>query len=171
MFMNRFLWRCEIIELNQLNPDEEAAVFAILKPLQGEGDTARYLESEADAAIEEVRRRPQDSHPLSSDAEEDHNVIDFNGTMEPFERIADGIERLIDLLVPKEAVSPTQASPMLAPAQAAAKMRLHEQTVMRWCRERRLQASKIGGKWLIPQESVDAFIRKCEVIHGRRGGK
>ena len=170
MFMNRWLFRHEVIELNQLTSDEHVVVFAVLKPFLGEGGQERFLESEADRTIEEVRR-PRDSYPLSSDEEEDCNVIDVNGTMEPFERIADGIERLIDLLVPKEAVSPTQASPMLAPAQAAAKMRLHEQTVMRWCRERRLQASKIGGKWLIPQESVDAFIRKCEVIHGRRGGK
>jgi len=170
-FMNRRLVKQEIIGLNELSPEEAAAVFAILKPLQGAGDTARYLESEADAAIEEVRRRPRESRPLFGWIEEDRDVIDFNGTMEPFERIADGIERLINLMVPKEAVSPTQAPPMLVPAQAAAKMRLHEQTVMKWCRERRLQASKIGGKWLIPQESVDAFIRKCEVIHGRRGGK
>jgi excisionase family DNA binding protein len=171
MFMNRWLLRQEIIDLNELSPEEERAVFSILKPYQGEGERARFLESDADAAIEEVRRRPQDSNPLSSGGEEDRNVIDFNGTLEPFERIADGIERLIALLMPKEAVSPTQAPPMLAPAEAAVKMRLNEQTVMRWCRERRLQASKIGGKWLIPQESVDAFVRKCELIHGRRGGK
>jgi excisionase family DNA binding protein len=78
---------------------------------------------------------------------------------------------LIEVLVPKTAVSPTPAPQILAPTEAAEKMRLNEQTVMKWCREGRLQASKIGGKWLIPQESVDAFIRKSEVIHGRRGGK
>ena len=77
MFMNRFLWRCEIIELNQLNPDEEAAVFAILKPLRGEGSSVRFLESDADAVIGQVRKkRPLDSDSLSSEVEEDRDVIE-----------------------------------------------------------------------------------------------
>lgn len=76
MFMNRWLFRHEVIELNQLNSDEQKAVFTLLKPLQGEGDRARFLESEADAAIEEVRRRPRDSHALSKWIEEDDEVIE-----------------------------------------------------------------------------------------------
>jgi len=97
-------------------------------------------------------------------------MIAINQEMEPFERIALGIERLIEVLVPQEAPS-SPAIERLSPLAAAKQMRLNEQTVMKWCREGRLVASKLGGKWLIPQESVDAYIRTCEVIHGRKGGK
>jgi predicted DNA-binding transcriptional regulator AlpA len=159
MFLNRFLRRCRIIALNQLNPDEEAAVFAILTPLQGEGDTARYLESEADAAIEEVRRRPQDSHPLSSDAEEDHDVIDFNGTMEPFERIADGIERLIDLLVPK-------TSELVGTEYIASKIGKSKQWIGKMAERgtipKNCVAPKVGGGriWRFHRDKIDAWLKE-----------
>ena len=100
MFMNRGLLRQEIVEQNELSPTEEAAVFSILKPFKGLEEKTRFLEAEADAAIGEVRR-PRDSHPLFVRVEEDRSVIDFNGTMEPLERIADGLDRLIEVLVPK----------------------------------------------------------------------
>ena len=61
--------------MNHLTPDEEAAIFSILRPLQGAGEKTRYLESEADAAIGEVRRRPRETRLLSSDVEEDQDVI------------------------------------------------------------------------------------------------
>jgi excisionase family DNA binding protein len=76
-FMNRKLVKQEIIDLNELSPEEAAAVFAILKPLQGAGDTALYLESEADAVIAQLRKvRPSDSRPLSKWIEEDDEVIE-----------------------------------------------------------------------------------------------
>jgi predicted DNA-binding transcriptional regulator AlpA len=154
---NRFLRRCQIIELNQLDSDEEAAVFTILKPLQGEGDTARYLESEADAAIEQVRRRPQDSHPLSSDAEEDPNVIDFNGTLEPFERIAVGIERLIDVLVPK-------ASELVGTDYIASKLGKSKQWVGKMAEKGTIPKNCIaprvcGGRiWKFYRDRIDAWL-------------
>ena len=91
--------------------------------------------------------------------------------VDPWVRIADGLDRLIEVLVPKTAVSPTQAPQILTPTEAAEKMLLEKQTVTKWCREGRLQASKVGRKWIIPKESVEAYIRKNEVVHGRRGGK
>jgi len=172
MFMNRWLSRAEIVELNKLDAVEESLVFARLGVHRKSGAVDCFLEQDADRVIGLVRRRPpQADRPSFCVEAEDVEVIDFNAAAGPFERIADGIERLIEVLVPKEAVPPERAAPMLAAAEAAAKMRLHAQTVMRLCRERRLVASKLGGKWLIPQESVDAYIRTCEVIHGRKGGK
>jgi len=172
-FMNRRLVKQELIDLNELSPEETAAVFAILKPLQGAGDTALYLESEADAAIEEVRRRPQDSYPLSSDAEEDHNVIDFNGTMEPFERIADGIERLINLLVPKERepASEGKDKEFYDPTEAAELLGVRPQSIMKWCRQGKLQGHKIGGgrDWRIRRDAIERHLRRHQLINGQKG--
>jgi hypothetical protein len=75
MFMNRWLFRHEIVELNELNTEEQKEVFAVLKPILGEGGKERFLESEADRIIEEVRR-PRDSNLLSGWIEEDVEVIE-----------------------------------------------------------------------------------------------
>jgi excisionase family DNA binding protein len=78
-FMNRRLVKQELIDLNELSPEEAALVFAILKPLQGEGDQALFLESDADALIAQLRKvRPSDSCPLSKWIEEDDEVIEQN---------------------------------------------------------------------------------------------
>ena len=75
MFMNRWLFRHEVIELNQLTSDEHVVVFAVLKPFLGEAGQERFLESEADRIIEEIRR-PRDSNRLSGWIEEDVEVIE-----------------------------------------------------------------------------------------------
>ena len=75
MFMNRWLFRHEVIELNQLTSDEHVVVFAVLKPFLGEAGQERFLESEADRIIEEIRR-PRDSNRLYGWIEEDVEVID-----------------------------------------------------------------------------------------------
>jgi excisionase family DNA binding protein len=101
-------------------------------------------------------------------------VIDFNRTRDCFERIADGIERLIDVFVPKEAPQPEPRVPMLTPQEAAKRLRVNVQTVMKWCRQGeqatyQMCAAKLGNKWIIPADAVDAVIRKCQKIHGRAG--
>ena len=104
MFMNRWLLRHEIVELNELNTEEQKEVFAVLKPILGEGGKERFLESEADAVIGSVRGgRPPVASGLYFGAEEDRTMTNFNGAVEPFERIADGIDRLIEVLSPKTA--------------------------------------------------------------------
>jgi excisionase family DNA binding protein len=60
---------------------------------------------------------------------------------------------------------------MLTPLEASDRMHLNVQTVMKWCREGRLEAAKVGRKWLIPRESVDAYIHKYQVINGRNVGR
>ena len=159
MFMNRWLDRRSIVEANELTAAEETAVFAVLKPYQAEGRRAGFLESEADAAIEAVRRRPQDSNPLSSGGEEDHNVIDFNGTMEPFERIADGIERLIDLLVPK-------TSELVGTEYVASKIGKSKQWIGKMAERgtipKNCVAPKVGGGriWKFHRDRIDAWLEE-----------
>jgi len=62
------------------------------------------------------------------------------------------------------------------PEEASVLLRLHVQTVMKWCREGKIEASKAGGnerngrggKWLIPRESINAYLHRQRAIHGQR---
>ena len=65
MFMNRWLKRKEIVEVNELTKEEENRVFERLVPL--DGSLGRYLEDDVDRVIGEVRRgvRPPVSDRLS----------------------------------------------------------------------------------------------------------
>ncbi len=54
MFMNRWLKRKEIVEVNELTKEEENRVFERLVPL--DGSLGRYLEDDVDRVIGEVRR-------------------------------------------------------------------------------------------------------------------
>jgi hypothetical protein len=133
MFMNRKV-KQKIIDPNELSREEAAS----------------------DPAFGEIRR-PQDSHPLSSDAEEDHNVIDFNGTMEPFERIADGIERLIDLLVPK-------TSELVGTEYVASKIGKSKQWIGKMAERGTIPKNCIapkvsGGRiWKFHRDKIDAWL-------------
>lgn len=158
MFMNRWQRRTEIVELNRLNAEEESLVFAMLKPLHGEGGQAHFLESDADAVIAQLRKvRPSNSHPLSEWIEEDPNVIDFNGTLEPFERIAVGIERLIDVLMPK-------ASELVGTDYIASKLGKSKQWVGKMAEKGTIPKNCIaprvcGGRiWKFYRDRIDAWL-------------
>ncbi len=75
-----------------------------------------------------------------------------------------------------EANKPSAEPKYLTPEEVAAILRVHVQTVLKWCRQGRLGASKHGGnevngkggKYLILREAVDAYLRKQTLIHGER---
>jgi hypothetical protein len=77
-----------------------------------------------------------------------------------------------------EAKEPANDERMLTPEEAAIRMHLNVQTVMAWCRDGKLEASKIGGnktngrggKWLIPVEAVNARLKRRHLIHGDKRG-
>lgn len=52
------------------------------------------------------------------------------------------------------------------PKEVAEILNVHVQTVMKWCREGKLAAIKSGRSWLIPHESVEAYVRSCRLIRG-----
>ena len=79
-------------------------------------------------------------------------------------------ERWLEKQVGEDADGLRADERMLTPLEASDRMNLNVQTVMKWCREGRLKAAKVGRKWLIPPESVDAYIHKCRVISGRNVG-
>lgn len=46
---------------------------------------------------------------------------------------------------------------MLTAKEAAAIMRVHPYTMMRWCRKKKVVAKKVGGIWRIERESLLEF--------------
>ncbi len=108
-------------------------------------------------------------------------MITANRFQDPWDRIATVAERLMEF-VERQLCKGEQERPQspkyLTPAEAAEILRVHVQTVMEWCRDGKLEAFKSGGhpingkggKWVIPYESVDHYLRRHQLIHGRAKG-
>ena len=66
----------------------------------------------------------------------------------------------------------------LTPQEVAEILRVNVQSVLKWCRKGELGASKHGGnkvngkggKYLIPREEVDRYLRRHQVINGKPKG-
>ena len=106
-------------------------------------------------------------------------MMDTTAPMNPLAeilgRLATATERWVESQVAsKEAEKPSGSPEYLTPEEVATILRLHVQTVLRWCREGRISASKHGGnkasgkggKYVIPREAVDAYIAQQTLIHG-----
>lgn len=130
---------------------------------------------------------PPAVHRGSLSLEEIRDMITANRIQDPLDRLATVAERYMDFLEREaranEAEKEQHDERMLTPLEASKILRIHVQTVMEWCREkdptkRKLQAFKIGGnetngkggKWLIPREQVDAYLRRDRLINGSRKG-
>ena len=96
MFMNRWLTRVEIVELNKLNADEETLVFARLDVHCKSGAVDCFLEQDADEVIGLVRRRPLNSGQgfFSEEQKEDRSVINL------IQRKSDGARWAASVAVP-----------------------------------------------------------------------
>jgi excisionase family DNA binding protein len=130
-----------------------------------------YWKEEAKEAVKTVvgvGNRPPFSNEEFSFEKED-SMIGINHAVEPFERIAQGIERLIEVLVPRVEIPKNSVVEMLTPAQAAKKMGLNVQTVREWCREGKVGV-KAGGKWLISPDEVKQYLRGQLLIKGKVAG-
>ena len=167
MAFNRFLSRQQVIESYQIPERIEGEIFTVLRPVYGRGKYSRYLESQVDEVLKHWS--PKKGRPLDEDTEfsqeEEKNVIAINSEIEPWTRIADGIERLIDVLKPKEMPSIAPSIQVLTPYEAAKKMRVNSQTVMKWCRQGKLGV-KSGRKWLITPDEVDRYLRGVLLTKG-----
>lgn len=92
-------------------------------------------------------------------------------------RLATVAEKWLEKQVGQVEAEVPSGDPMfLTPEEAATILRLHVQTVLKWCREGEISAMKLGGnkvngkggKYLIPREAVDAYLREQTLIHGER---
>jgi excisionase family DNA binding protein len=166
MAFNKLLARQQVIEAYQIPKELEQEIFLVLRPVFGAGDDAMYQESLVDQqlhhyGLKKLRLRepgPEYSH------KEDSKMIALNQQSDPLERIAECVQRLIDAFAPKE----TAAAPVVrmhTPKEAAKVMRVHAQTVMKWCRDKKMGV-KAGRKWLISQEEVDRYLRGVVLTKG-----
>lgn len=71
---------------------------------------------------------------------------------------------------PKEEIKQEPTKSVFTPKEAAKEMLLHPQTVMEWCREGKIAATKLRGKWLIPKKEIDRHLHRYEVINGKKKG-
>lgn len=95
-------------------------------------------------------RPPVTDRVLISDEFED-------GVLDSWCRIANSLERLEQLA---KAFVPPEAKPKyMSTAEVAEAIDRSEQYVMKICRQGKITAAKVGGKWLIPCEAVDAMVR------------
>ena len=104
MHLNICMTRQMVVEKYAIPPELESEIFSMLRPANGSGVNTRYLESMVDRQLHKYfanKDRPALAAVKSYLNEEDGDVINVVGTMEPMERIAYGIERLIEVLVPK----------------------------------------------------------------------
>jgi len=93
--------------------------------------------------------------------------------VESFDRIAEAvvlIAQVLERLGPKEEVKEEPIQRMLTPEEVSAILRLNVQTVMKWCREGRITATKCAGKWLIRREEVERYLHRNEIINGKKRG-
>jgi excisionase family DNA binding protein len=113
--------------------------------------------------------------------EENRDMITANRIQGPWDRLATVAERLMELAERqfcKDEQEKPQSTDYLTPTEVSAILRVHVQTVMEWCRDGKLEAFKSGGnpingkggKWVIPRESVDHYLRRHQLIHGSRKG-
>jgi excisionase family DNA binding protein len=112
----------------------------------------------------EATRPPANGRVLVS--REETLDFDFAENINPWERIAASIEKLAAAFTPKVVDEPVVPK-VFTPAEAAKVMRVNVQTVMEWCRTKRLTAYKVGRRWLIPVEAVNAYLRGQEVRNGK----
>lgn len=82
------------------------------------------------------------------------------------------VEDAVQRLVPPPPVilpPPDPRLEMLTPQEAAALMKRHVQTVLKWCRQKRIGHKVSGGKhYLISRHEVNEYVRGRLLVHGEK---
>ena len=60
---------------------------------------------------------------------------------------------------------------LLTPAEVAEYLRISRRTVVRWVREGRLRAVRVGRQWRIPAEEVQRVVQKGLHVRAQGGGE
>ncbi len=92
------------------------------------------------------------------------------------ESLAETVRSIFDWFKPRlEALLPDHTQRIglpgpsfLTPDEAAKVMRVNPQTVMKWCRQKKMGV-KSGRKWLINQKEVDRYLRGVLFTKGPKG--
>jgi len=131
--------------------------------------------------------RPREAEAGSHSSKEEQRPMEMtapaNALAEILGRLLPLAEKWLEKQVGEEAGPKAEAESsrlpvkeLYSPEEASVLLGLHVQTVMKWCREGEIDASKAGGnkqngrggKWLIHREAIDAYLAKQRLIHGQR---
>ena len=157
--LNRMRTKADLIDANELTPDEAEAVFIQVRPIAHREDgEPLYLEIAVDRAIEMVRGGNRPSTQINESIFES----------EAWSRLANRLCEFLDKAMKDQ--EPSEDKQYLSPAEAAKIFRMNVQTVMAWCREGKLSASKPFGKWLISKEEVQRHLHRSRLINGKLKG-
>ncbi len=156
----QFMSREQVVEKYSIPPELEQEIFAMLKPVMGTGANTKYLESRVDQQLEEWyanKDRPALAAAKSYLNEEDNRMIDTAGTMEPMERIAYGIERLIEVLVPKtsELVGTEYVASQLGVSKQWVGKMAEKGTIPKGCIAPKVSGGRI---WKFYRDKIDAWL-------------
>ena len=167
--LNRVKTRAALVEENGLSVEMAEAVFKRVEPVQhDENGPAFYLEGMVDRAIEEIwlEKNRLSSPPNAFVSEKENpNMFALDGKEEPFTRIAEGIERLIEVLVPKK-------PDFIGTDYIASKIGKSKQWVGKMAEKgdipKNCIATKISGGrvWQFDRDAVDVWLNSL-----RKGGR
>jgi len=158
--LNRMKTKAAFIEANNLSPEVAEQVFRLVDPLDHHEDgEPLYLESIVDRAIEKVRNYTPQQRSDAFGFDDDH----------PLTRLANRLVEILDQWAKnKEQEKEAKEPEYLSPAEMAKRLHKNVQTVMEWCRNGEIQATKLGGKWLIPKEEVTNRLRRQGIVNGKK---
>lgn len=88
---------------------------------------------------------------------------------ETLRSIFDWFKPRLESLLPDRTEIISQPGPLFhTPDEAAEVMRVHPQTIMKWCRQRKMGV-KTGRKWLISHDEVERYLRGVLLTKGPKG--
>ena len=94
-------------------------------------------------------------------------MVGFVEGRNPWERIADSIDRLAEALTPRQEVALAQVQVTLTPQQVAKRVGVNVQTVMKWCRQGKMGRKEPGGhRWVISMGEVVQYEKSLALISG-----
>ncbi len=125
----------------------------------------------------EIRPQKERSELVSSEGDISMNgLVDSHVFEPPEESLAETLKSIFDWFKPRlESLLPDHTQSLSPPSprfhtphEAAKVMRVNPQTVMKWCRQKKMGV-KAGRKWLISQDEVDRYLRGVLLTKGPKG--
>jgi len=167
MFAEGLLSKQQVIEEFGIPQQLESRLFAILKPRVGK----LYWKEEVKSAMEKVlgvgNRPPTAAYESYSNEDP---MIAMNQELEPWVRIADSLEQLLGVFLPKTPsadINPSDA--VYTTAQVAKLLHRHVDVVREYCRQGVFGTRDAGGQWGIRHSEVERFRTGQLLVRGRGG--
>jgi excisionase family DNA binding protein len=94
---------------------------------------------------------------------------------DPVDRIADFLEwskplleKAVTTLIPGAMEVPLPKNPTFSVSEAAKALKLHTQTVAKYCRQGVFGRKMPNGKWRISKSEIESWLKGQRMIHGKK---